>query len=439
MEVIDALRKGQNIQAANRKNLSVTDFFDTLDILFKQLADNEIIFDYFFEEVYDLLENNEHIMLAKKIMQYQRTRDHFIVIDLVALLRFCNLYVEDADDHISLEKVEKCFEYNEYRFLKKKLVNKDDMLFDLEWIESTNDGGFEEHETFKLTDKAKEELLSDLNLQAKKGFRKKDILEHESIVVKPLYYNEKVQKQITQLTDLLREENFANVQKRLKDSGMRTGFPCLFYGAPGTGKTETVYQIARQTGRNIFLVDISNTKSMWFGESEKKIKEIFERYKLHVKAAEVTPILLFNEADAVISKRKDIVSGTVAQTENAIQNIILQEMETLNGIMIATTNLTQNLDKAFERRFLYKIEFEKPDNEASQQIWKSIIPTLQDSEAAELSRRFDFSGGQIENISRKCTVDIIISGEETNLDRLIFHCQNELLANDRRPIGFHVN
>jgi SpoVK/Ycf46/Vps4 family AAA+-type ATPase len=114
-------------------------------------------------------------------------------------------------------------------------------------------------------------------------------------------------------------------------------------------------------------------------------------------------------------------------------------MENLNGILIATTNLTQNLDKAFERRFLYKIEFEKPNAEAKQHIWQSIIPTLQDSDVAELSQRFDFSGGQIENIARKCTVDSIISGEEPDLNTLVFHCKHEMLTKNRNPIGFNIN
>jgi SpoVK/Ycf46/Vps4 family AAA+-type ATPase len=71
---------------------------------------------------------------------------------------------------------------------------------------------------------------------------------------------------------------------------------------------------------------------------------------------------------------KSIGSGNVDQTENAIQNIILEEMENLDGILIATTNLTENLDKAFERRFLFKIRFDKPTLEAKTNIWKDKIP-----------------------------------------------------------------
>jgi SpoVK/Ycf46/Vps4 family AAA+-type ATPase len=187
------------------------------------------------------------------------------------------------------------------------------------------------------------------------------------------------------------------------------------------------------------MVDISQTKSMWFGESEKKIKEIFTRYRSFVEESDVIPILLFNEADAVIGKRKDVSSSAVAQTENAIQNIILQELENIKGILIATTNLTENMDKAFERRFLYKVEFQKPDLLIRQSIWQSMITSLCDDDAHELASRYDFSGGQIENITRKRTIDFVLSGTEPSLDRLITFCQEELLVkNQEKKIGFTV-
>jgi SpoVK/Ycf46/Vps4 family AAA+-type ATPase len=219
---------------------------------------------------------------------------------------------------------------------------------------------------------------------------------------------------------------------------MRKGFAALFYGAPGTGKTETVYQIARKTGRDIMMVDISDTKSCWFGASEKKIKEVFDKYRAFVKKCETAPILLFNEADAVIGKRKDSTSGNVAQTENAIQNIILQEMENLEGIMIATTNLTQNLDKAFERRFLYKIEFNKPGVEAKEKIWQTMLPVLSENERLELAKNYNFSGGQIENIIRKYTVDSILNSAAPSFQTIQSYCQTEFLYKEDgcKRIGF---
>jgi SpoVK/Ycf46/Vps4 family AAA+-type ATPase len=153
---------------------------------------------------------------------------------------------------------------------------------------------------------------------------------------------------------------------------------------------------------------------------------------------ETAPILLFNEADAVFSTRKDVMASLASQTENAIQNIILQEMEGLTGVLIATTNLTQNFDKAFERRFLYKIEFAKPETVVRKSIWQSIIPALSDTGAAELAARFDFSGGQIENIARKRTVELIIHGADPSLDTLFRYCEDELLEKTVSRIGFAV-
>jgi len=187
------------------------------------------------------------------------------------------------------------------------------------------------------------------------------------------------------------------------------------------------------------MVDISQTKSMWFGESEKRIKEIFSRYKNYIEETEITPILLFNEADAVFGKRQTLGTGRggAAQTENAIQNIILQELENLKGILIATTNLTENMDKAFERRFLYKVEFKKPCLSVRQSIWQSMIPEISAEDAEKLSGRYDFSGGQIENISRKCTVEYVLSGTKPSYEKIDQFCNEEFLAKEEtKKIGF---
>jgi len=124
--------------------------------------------------------------------------------------------------------------------------------------------------------------------------------------------------------------------------------------------------------------------------------------------------------------------------ENAMQNIILQEMENLNGIMIATTNLTDNLDKAFERRFLYKMEFPKPTPNERVHIWQSMLPELSDDNAMVLAKKYDFSGGQIENITRKHIVDCILNGEdELNMNTIYDACSSELIrSKNNKHIGF---
>lgn len=292
-----------------------------------------------------------------------------------------------------------------------------------------------------LTDKAKEILLGeDLCLYEKK-FSARDMIEPEKINKVKLFYSSENQKQIDTLADYLSPDHFKSIQESLKEKGMKVGFSVLLHGAPGTGKTETVYQIAKKTDRRIIKVDVSKSKSCWFGESEKLVKDIFDRYKSICKKAitngENIPILLFNEADAVFSKRKDVTSGNVAQTENAIQNIILDEMENLEGILIATTNLTDNFDSAFERRFLYKICFDHPTEEVRYAIWENRINTLPESSISKLSKH-ELSGGQIDNIIRKATMDEILTGELPCFEKLNELCSEEKIINSSAVsrIGF---
>lgn len=172
---------------------------------------------------------------------------------------------------------------------------------------------------------------------------------------------------------------------------------------------------------------------------EKNLKAVFQRYKKACKKAEKIPILFFNEADAIFSKRLEKLEHSVDGMYNALQNILLQELEDLQGILIATTNLTNNLDSAFERRFLFKIEFHKPDAEVKAKIWSSMMKHLSEEDALVLASKFDFSGGQIENITRKCSINYVLTGERPTLDELITYCKEEQFDSnkERKSIGFH--
>jgi SpoVK/Ycf46/Vps4 family AAA+-type ATPase len=348
--------------------------------------------------------------------------------------------VNDDDDEVGTHQLDDIFEDNHtFHAIERELRSAKHRLMDLGLIENHNSNGMGDTQYFHLTDKAKQGLLSEINITESLSVRGKDFVLANTIKEKKLFFSEKETEKIRELGSLLEKTTFTEVQRRLEDNGMRKGFACLFHGAPGTGKTETAYQLGRETGRDLLVVDIAETKSMWFGESEKRIKRVFDRYKGIVKAGGLTPILLFNEADAVIGKRRELSDSRNGpdQTENAIQNIILQEIENLEGILIATTNLTTNMDKAFERRFIYKIEFEKPNAEIRNLIWKSIIPGLTEAECKTLSEKYDFSGGQIENVARKRAVNAVIRGTEPALETMLAYCHDELINGDAgKEIGF---
>ena len=209
----------------------------------------------------------------------------------------------------------------------------------------------------------------------------------------------------------------------------------------GYWQKETTLQIARATGRAVCHVDISAAKTCWYGESQKLVKGIFTNYARLCKKEKLKPILLFNEADALLSNRQNINntsgSSSVAQTENAIQNIILEEMEKLDGILIATTNMTGNLDSAFARRFLFKIKFGQPTTKAKQSIWKDKISWLSDDDCRQLAIHHDFSGGEIDNIVRKVVMEVILHGTRPTLAEIEELCRHEKLGEESvQKIGF---
>ena len=310
-------------------------------------------------------------------------------------------------------------------------------------IEFECNDGVANQERYLLTSHVKTEILRDYKPRRSRVDRLSRnfdsyLKKHASITAKPLYYNPEEDVQISRLRSLLEEEKFAGVQKRLADEGMRQGFACIFYGAPGTGKTETVLQIGRLTGRDIMQIDIAGMRDKWVGESEKNIKAVFERYRDICEKSKVKPILFFNEADALFGKRMEAAEQSVDKMNNAMQNIILQEIENLDGILIATTNLTGLLDKAFERRFLFKVEFHKPAPDVKARIWRAMFKDqLTEQQAMELAEEFDFSGGEIENVARKSSIDYILEGEPLTMPRLRQYCREERLASRSAPrIGF---
>jgi len=433
-DVIEALRHDEKYIPKKYTDLTCQELFGILEDIFELRSDNEITYETMSQKINSLLEDNSHLNFVSELdCLFPDDGDEKFLF-----LLFCHLCVNNGDDNIGYHDLDFLYDdKREWNRTKSELSMGTHLLFDLKVIEYNNDDGMVDRESFRMTSEAKSELLSELNLRRK---TKSDsgLIKCNEIVEKKLFYGLNIQSQIDELGGLLSEGHYQEIRTRMKESGFRCGFTCLFYGAPGTGKTETVLQLARQTGRDIMQVDVSRIKSCWVGESEKNIKSLFDAYREKVKKSFITPILLFNEADAIINKRQEGAERSVEKMENSIQNIILQEMENLDGILIATTNLVQNMDKAFERRFLYKIKFEKPTLEARMHIWHEMIPSLSEFDSRTLASKYDFSGGQIENIARHNTINQILHGDKgNNLESLISYCDNEQLGTKQtRKIGF---
>ena len=436
--VIKALKQNKAYELPKRVGLDCFELFDLIAQLFEDLDDDATTPSALYEELQTLFKENPQVGFVQKMMDAGIGRRQ----DWLLLVLFCHLLVNKDDDDIRFGQMEDVFEtLAEYNHARSSLRSDEHRLIRDGYIEHLCEDGIASPSRYKLTENAKRNLLSELKLNTTDE-KIADVIKATDLKKKEMFYVEENRRQVEELHSFLAPEKYKEIRERMQKTGFRTGFACLFYGGPGTGKTETAYQLARETGRDIMVVDVPQIKSKWVGDSEKNIKALFERYREQVKKNSnmngQAPILLFNEADAIIGIRMEGATRAVDKMENSIQNIILQEMETLDGIMIATTNLTQNLDSAFERRFLYKIQFEKPDAKTRGRIWQQMIPALSEEESIKLAEEYDFSGGQIENIARKYAINCILHGEaEQRLDVLCSYCDSERLSKSNyRKIGF---
>lgn len=419
-DVVDSFRRNELFTVQVKTNLSAKELFTNISEVFEMRDDKDLSYEQTELKINRLLEANMHLQFVQRLQEYDIPKD-----DKLLLILFCHLLVNRSTDEISFHHISFLYPSNGWNELKYLLTTGDHTLLRCQRIEYVNDGGLADCEAFRLTRETKRELLSELNLtsmsQACKG-----MIKAKDIVAKQLYYEKDTQQQIAELEDLLEENRYQQIHSRMKEAGFRCGFTCLFYGAPGVGKTETVLQLARKTGRNIIQVNVEQIKSMWVGESEKNIKEIFNDYRNLVEMQPLAPILLFNEADAVIGTRLKGAERATDKMENSLQNIILQEMERIDGILIATTNLVQNFDKAFERRFLYKVKFNAPSIQTRRHIWQAIMPEISEETASWLASHYNLSGGQIENVARRYAINTVLYGPPAEeLPTLCKCCVNE--------------
>ncbi len=434
--VMTGLKRDEFVTEMHAKGLSIEAFFDKLGEIFNSRRNN-LNFNTMELYINRLVSDNAHLAYCKKIMQLKSLKTDEVIL----LHFFCHRAVNHDDFYITESDYSGIPDTRSASAGQFRRLNRGcHPLQKLGLVEHRNSEGMGIPGTYLLTKKAFSTLLIETGVELSEDLGQnvapRELVQADSIKEKKLFYTDKVAADTSRLASLLDQEQFEVICKRLERHGMRQGIACLFYGAPGTGKTETVKQLARLTGRAIMQVDISEMRSKWVGESEKMVKGLFERYRKAVETSKVAPILLLNEADALLTRRNPDSEHSVDKMENAMQNIFLQEIEGLRGILIATTNLTESLDPAFERRFIYKVRFEKPDAGCRAQIWKSMMPELSDDASLALAKLYDFSGGEIENITRKAIVDSILYGIDTpTLDTMRTYCDSERLHR-RSRIGF---
>ena len=231
----------------------------------------------------------------------------------------------------------------------------------------------------------------------------------------------------------------------IKDKKKGVDAKIILYGPPGTGKTMTALSIAKSLKKQVLNFDCSKILSKYVGESEKNVRSIFDTYKELSNKTKTEPLLLLNEADQFLSARSSDGGGSAEKMHNQMQNIFLEQIEKFSGLLIATTNMLENIDPAFSRRFDYKVEFKKPELKERIKLWQQALPENAVYEAdfdIKTLASYPLTGGQIQVVLKNTALRVAIKDEPIfTMSDFALMIEREIKGafGESNPVGFLNN
>ena len=435
-KVMKAVLDGNSDCMQKKSVTSLTDLLDEVADLFSLQEDDELTAEAMLDELDQLLQSQHSMPPIQWLLSHKQLNTQHIAIVLLMLLELL-----DGEEEVAIDRLIRrvCDDMHERITLRRVVTDVKSPLIHQKLVRFSDDE-FLNRNMLRLTETTIEHLLGGQAAGATPSFRPVlcQLIQPDTLVKETLFYNPPEEKQINLLSEALTEDSYQKIREGLMAQSLKPGFTLLLFGGPGTGKTASVKQIARATGRAILMVDIAKIQSKWVGESEKNLSKVFEEYRNGKKAFANDPILLFNEADAILGKRFSVKSS-VDKSYNAMQNILLQELEDFEGIFMATTNLANQLDAAFDRRFVYKISFQAPELEVRKQIIQQAFPQCSPEVLHELVSTYPVTGGQIMNVKKKLTIQLLLQPalQASELMHQLIKDEMALSAPERKTtIGF---
>lgn len=217
---------------------------------------------------------------------------------------------------------------------------------------------------------------------------------------------------------------------------MKPGYKALLHGPPGTGKTLAATLLGKDTGREVFRIDLSMIVSKYIGETEKNLAKVFD------VAQSKNWILFFDEADALFGKRTAANSSN-DRFANQQTAYLLQRIEDFPGVVILATNLNANMDEAFTRRFQSMVHFRMPSPDERQQLWEqafsgtcALDPSI---DLRKISEEYELAGGAIINVLRSCALAAVRKGEPVvTLPELLAAIRKEFRKENKTIAPLHA-
>ena len=434
-ETINAFTTNNIEQLRRELVIDINTFFDKIEYLNGRFSAGFLDAENADKDFNEILDTFSELAIVKKIKSFK-------VNDTWELLILCCIVSEHINykNKFDWKAFLKTYHVKATKVLMlvKLFMNKQTALFKEGLIEFSSNEFDERSSYVKLTEQGADIILGSEECFAKQDFIPKHckLITSDTIDVKPLFFNETFDTKYKNLTDVLMNDNYQQLTTKFKALNLPPSITVILHGKPGTGKTESVYQIAKATNRSILSVNLASMKDKFVGESEKKLQQLFTNYRTALSFFNIEPILLFNEADAILGKRIN-TETSVDMMNNNLQNILLQEIEDFKGILIATTNNIHNIDKAFDRRFLYKLKYELPNENTKLTIWENLLPHIDKFALKQVSEKFNLSGGQIQNVMKKLNTDMLIFNTEMSVNKIMEYCEEELnFRSNKIKIGF---
>jgi SpoVK/Ycf46/Vps4 family AAA+-type ATPase len=184
------------------------------------------------------------------------------------------------------------------------------------------------------------------------------------------------------------------------------------------------------------LLDVSQARDKYYGETEKMITGIFRDYEKQVGEGGAFPILFFNEGDSIFQRRIDSDQNS-SHTDNTVQTILLNELERFQGILLVTTNTPKHFDKAFERRFQFRLQFNAPGEQTRLQLLRNALPEGKLPVLQRIACECQVTAAELQNALRRLHIEGLCG--ITTLDRAAAIW--DMLRSDKiekQRIGFRV-
>jgi len=219
-------------------------------------------------------------------------------------------------------------------------------------------------------------------------------------------------------TQLQQHKDVTATKKRIQ-----AGYRVLFYGPPGTGKALAASLLAQELGVELYKVDLPGLVSKYIGETEKNLGLLFDDVEKN------SWILFFEEADALFGKRTGVKDAHDKYTNQEISYLV-QRIEDHPGLQIMASNMKDNLDDAFIRRFQFIVHFPLPDTAERRKLWEMALsdyqPVDEPIDIDLLAGKFELSPASIVNIvedvkqkTGAITLDLIDKGVHLEMSKQV--------------------